>query len=241
MHDRPATTVAVPDVRSAGNDLDRSRLDPLVLVVDQQVALQAVREVEDDPTPGVLEGVALERVAVEDRPERELEEIGGPIVRLKVVALPVGAEGCLVALDHPVVAGDPAGDEARARQADAEEVALHVDVEPAFQDPGVSRQVEDRFVERRPRRRRDEPVGADKAEFAARESPDLARKPPHLLVACFLVIQPVRIAPVRLIARSNETGRVVGLLEPEDFPPEVPFLPAEVTQVHNVDRLVRVD
>ena len=65
------------------DDLDRAGVDPLVLGVDQQVALQAVGQVEDDLAAGVLERLARERVAVEGRPEGNRNRLPVPSFGLK--------------------------------------------------------------------------------------------------------------------------------------------------------------
>ena len=81
MHDRPLTIAAVPDgLERVADDVDRPGVDPIALGVDQQVALQAVGQVEDDLAAGVLERLAGERVAGEGRAEREAEQVAGPLV-----------------------------------------------------------------------------------------------------------------------------------------------------------------
>src|SRR4051812_7769718 len=59
------------------DDLDRADVEPPPPGADQQVALKAVREVEDDLSAGVLERLEGERIGGEVRPEREPEEVAG--------------------------------------------------------------------------------------------------------------------------------------------------------------------
>ncbi len=125
------------------DDVARRLVETLPGAVHEQVAVQAVGQVEDDLAAGVLEagGAGAERV---------FEDVLAVRVVAEVVALPVGAVGGGVAFEDPVVAGDAGAVEAGANRVVVAQVGFDVHLEQPLQRACRRRQVEEVVVERRP-------------------------------------------------------------------------------------------
>ncbi len=142
-------------------------VEPLVVGVDEDVALEAVGQAEDGLAAGVLEvGVAeagAERVGEEVAAVRQQQFALAEVLRdgVEVVGAPVVAVHGVVPLQHAVVARDAGAEEAGPRHSLLLDVQPDVHAELPLQLREAGRHLEQVVVERGPRGGGHEPVEAD--------------------------------------------------------------------------------
>ena len=115
---------------------NRPGVDAVVPAVDQQISLQAVRQMKDDLAAIVLEGQRRERMIRQRGAERKLTEDRAAVVPLEVVALPIRSVLGDVTFDESVLTRDAAGRETGARHETfvrLQQSLGHVDPEMPFQ------------------------------------------------------------------------------------------------------------
>ena len=160
--DQPVRALGVAD------DVDRRLVHALAPAVDEQVALQAVGQVEDDLAAGVLK-----RVAAGSGTEGMLEEVLPADVVGEIVAAPVGAVAAVMAFDEAVVSSDAGAVEAGPDHVVVLDVGQDIDVEQAFQAAIGAGQLQEIMVEGRPGGGGDEPVAAHGDDIGAGQGSQL--------------------------------------------------------------------
>ena len=72
--------------------LEKSGIDPAVLAINQHVCLKTVGQIEDDLATVMIERLFDKSITGENRTKWELGENRSTVIRLEIVALPIGSK-----------------------------------------------------------------------------------------------------------------------------------------------------